>query len=161
MAEPDSTPPGDFDDEELHPVDQARLTSWLQRNAQQYFITRDGIIGGHWNASMFTFPISNDGQMFQVRGTWNRAVAIERREELIAFFNERHMRHPWPKCYLMVLDDGSVRVATAVTTAIGLGLSQHQLDRAIRIALANSLAVFAELSKRYPDPVASPPEPTA
>ncbi|MFV0427514.1 MAG: YbjN domain-containing protein [Beutenbergiaceae bacterium] len=148
------------DGEELRPVDHARLRDWLSRNAKQYFTLADGALGGHWNSSMFTFPFSRDGKLLMIRGVWNRAVAIERREELITFFNVHHSRRPWPKCYLMVLDDGSMRVATAVTTAIGVGLSDRQLDRSVNIGLNNSLRVFAELNKRYPDPILQPPEPT-
>ena len=51
-----------------------------------------------------------------------------------------------------------MRVAADHSVVIGTGLSERQLDRALRVGVTAGLAVFAELDARYPDPVATPPE---
>jgi len=151
-AEPDVT------GHEVRPVDQRRLVAWMRTSGQRYFVSGDGTLGGLWNGCVFTFMIVGQGTVLQVRGQWNRPVAIERRHELIELLNDRHGRSAWPKCFLLVLDDGSIRVAADVGVDIRHGLSDSQLDRALRNGVSAGLGVFAELNDRYPDPVSTPPE---
>lgn len=163
MAEtpPASPEPDDadvLDDHEVRPVDTRRLVAWLRRAKQRYFIGGDGQIGGLWNGCLFTFNIVGQGKVMQVRGQLNRVVSIDRREEMINLVNARHARSAWPKCSLVVLDDGSMRVVADHNTLIGHGLSERQLDRAARVGLASGLAFFGEINARYPDPLASAPE---
>ncbi len=148
----------DIDAHEVRPVDAARLIAWLSRENQRYFVGGDGRVGGIWNGCVFTFVLAGNGRVLQVRGQWNRLVAIERRAEMIEIANARHARSAWPKCFLLVLDDGSMRVAVDHGTVISHGLSERQLDRAMRVGLASGLQVFGELDARFPDPVSSPSE---
>lgn len=143
---------------EVRPVDEQRLRTWMRGSGQRYFIGGDGTLGGLWNGCFFTFMIVGQGTVLQVRGQWNRPVSIERRHELIELLNDRHGRAAWPKCFLLVLDDGSMRVAADVSVVVGHGLSDAQLDRAMRTGVAAGLGAFAELNARYPDPVSGPPE---
>lgn len=143
---------------EVRPVDQRRLLAWMRGSGQRYFVGGDGTLGGLWNGCVFTFMVVGQGNVLQVRGQWSRPVAIERRHELIELLNDRHGRSAWPKCFLLVLDDGSIRVAADVGVVIGHGLSDAQLDRAMRTGVSAGLGVFAELNARYPDPVSTPPE---
>lgn len=154
--------PEDLTDEALEsldvtPVTRDRLVAWMQRNSQRHFIGSDGQLGGVWNGCMFTFALAGKGSALQVRGQWNRHVAIERRQELTTVLNERHARMAWPKVFLLVLDDGSVRVAAERAVFIGAGLSEAQLDRALRGGLASAMAAFADLDTRYPDPISQSP----
>lgn len=153
---PDSE--GDLDQDEVTPVDRQRVIAWMRRTEQRYFVGGDGIVGGIWNGCLFTFNLAGRGAVLQIRGQMNRVVAIERRQELIELFNARHARAAWPKCFLMVLDDGSMRVAADHSTLIAHGLSERQLDRAIRVGLGAGLAAFGEINARYPDPLAHAPE---
>jgi hypothetical protein len=140
------------------PVDSARLAAWFRSSGQRFFVGEDGTIAGIWNACHFTFALVGRGQVLQVRGQWNRVAAIERREELARFIDARHARTSWPTCALSVLDDGSIRVTAVHSVLVSRGLSDPQLERALRVGLSSGLAVFAELTRRYPDPVSAPPE---
>jgi hypothetical protein len=151
-------PEDDLDAHEVRRVDRQRLVAWLRRAEQRYFVGADGTLGGLWNGCPFTFMIVGGSRVLQIRGQWNRPAAIERRSELIELLNARHARVAWPKCFLLVLDDGSMRVAADHSVIIGTGLSERQLDRALRVGVTAGLAVFAELDAHYPDPVATPPE---
>lgn len=155
--EPEQADHGPLDEHEVTGVDRARVIRWMQRTGQRYFVGGDGQIAGLWHGSLFTFGLGGNGSVLQIRGQWHRVVAIERREELTDLLNARHARSAWPKCFLLVLDDGSMRVAAEHSTVIAHGLSERQLDRALRAGLAAALAVFAELTARYPDPLASAP----
>ena len=161
MTEPDPTEPAedaDIDQHEVRPVDQKRIVDWLRRANQRYFISSDGAPGGIWRGCLFTFGIAGKGGVLQIRGQLNRSIAIERRDELLELINERHGRSAWPKCFLMVLDDGSMRIAADTASSIAHGMSERQLDRAIRAGLTAALSTFAEIDARYPDPLATAPE---
>lgn len=158
MPEPEPTDDVDLDVHEVRPVDQARIARWLRRADMRYFAHHEGPIGGIWGGCSFTFGIAGRGGVLQIRGQYNRAVAIERREEIIALLNDRHSRSAWPKCFLMVLDDGSMRIAADHSVSIAHGLSELQLERAIKTGLSAALATFSEIGARYPDPLATAPE---
>lgn len=162
MPETDQSSPGDggdaVDQHEVRDVDKQRIGRWLTRAGMRYFVNKDGPIGGIWSGCLFTFGIAGRGAVLQIRGQYNRVIAIERREELIALINSRHARSAWPKCFLMVLDDGTMRLAADHSVSIAHGLSERQLDRAIRTGLTATLSTFAEIDARYPDPLASAPE---
>lgn len=159
---PPATPGSDdadaLDEHEVRPVDNDRLVAWLRRTGQRFFVGGDDQLGGLWNGCVFTFMIVGQGKVLQIRGQLNRVVTIDRREELIELINARHARAAWPKCSLMVLDDGTMRVVSDHSTLVAYGLSERQLDRAMRVGLASALAVFSEINTRYPDPLAQPPE---
>jgi hypothetical protein len=159
MTEPaEPAEPADLGQHEVRPVDQERLVAWLKRANQRYFVSSEGAVGGVWSGALFTFAIAGKGGVLQIRGQLTRPIALERREELIAMINERHGRTAWPKCSLMVLDDGSMRLAADTASSIAHGMSERQLDRAIRTGLSAALSAFAELNARYPDPLATAPE---
>ncbi|GAB2596025.1 YbjN domain-containing protein [Pseudactinotalea suaedae] len=158
MTEPRPDEHADLDMHEVRPVDQARVARWLRNAGMRYFVNHQGPIGGIWSGCMFTFGIAGRGGVLQIRGQYNRVVAIERREEIIALLNERHARSAWPKCFLMVLDDGSMRIAADHSVSIAHGLSELQLERAIKTGLSAALTTFAEITARYPDPLATAPE---
>ena len=157
-ASPDPDDADVLDGHEVRPVDAQRVVAWLRSNKQRHFVGGDGQIGGIWSGCLFTFGIAGQGRVLQVRGQLNRVVSIDRREELIALVNARHARTAWPKCSLVVLDDGSMRVVAEHSTFIGHGLSERQLDRAVRVGFAAALGFFAEINARYPDPLSLPPE---
>lgn len=162
MSQPDETRPdqgGDaVDKHEVRPVDKRRIALWLREAGMRYFVNDEGPIGGIWSGCLFTFGIAGRGAVLQIRGQYNRVIAIERREELITLINERHGRSAWPKCFLMVLDDGTMRLAADHSVSIAHGLSQQQLERAIRTGLTAAMSVFGEVGARYPDPLATAPE---
>lgn len=162
MPDPEETSPDDggnaVDRHEVRPVDKARVAQWLRDAGMRYFVNNTGPLGGIWSGCLFTFGIAGRGAVLQVRGQYNRVIAIERREEMIALVNARHARTAWPKCFLIVLDDGTMRLAADHSVSIAHGLSEHQLDRAIRTGLTAAMAVFDEVGARYPDPLATAPE---
>lgn len=158
MSEPEPTDDADLDQHEVRPVDQGRVAEWLRNANMRYFVNHDGPIGGIWSGCMFTFGIAGRGGVLQIRGQYNRLIAIERREEIIALLNARHSRSAWPKCFLMVLDDGSMRIAADHSVSIAHGLSEVQLGRAIKTGLSAAMTTFAEINARYPDPLATAPE---
>lgn len=159
MSEPaESADDAEIDQHEVRPVDQKRLLEWLKRANQRYFISSEGAVGGVWSGALFTFALASKGGVLQIRGQLTRPIAIERREEMIALINDRHSRSAWPKCFLMVLDDGSMRLAADTASSIAHGMSERQLERAMRTGLSAALSAFAELNARYPDPLATAPE---
>lgn len=162
MPRPDETPPEEssdaVDEHDVRPVDKRRIAHWLRGAGMRYFVNDEGPIGGLWSGCLFTFGIAGRGAVLQIRGQYNRVIAIERREELIGLINARHARTAWPKCFLMVLDDGTMRLAADHSVSIAHGLSEQQLERAIRTGLTAALSVFGEVGTRYPDPLATAPD---
>lgn len=138
---------------EVHPVSKERVRDLIKRQGHNYLIRPDGQAAGIWNGSLFTFTVTQ--RVFQVRGTWNRNITIERREEMMALINNFHARNPWPKCLLQVLDDGTMRLTAEMDTPISAGASDQQLGRAIRLGVGASLSLFKQLGDKYPDPLMS------
>ncbi|TDE90793.1 YbjN domain-containing protein [Occultella glacieicola] len=166
MAASDHAQPDPADDaagseaalsEDVLPVDRDRLKAWLREHDQKFFVSDDSHLGGLWNGHVFTVALAGANEVLQIRAQWNRRITIERRAELMDFVNARHARTLWPKCFLLVHDDGTMRFCAESATPLRAGLSEHQLGRAIRAAITTALAVFAELDDRYPDPVLQAP----
>jgi hypothetical protein len=140
------------------PLTRERLTAQLHALGYHYFVDSEGDVGGLWFGRLFHFFLIGDRrQVLQVRGRWNRRIAIERLPEVLALCDRWNRELLWPKCYVRVLDDGRVHVMAEVSTPFGAGATDAQIRTCIQNGLATSGVVFDALDERYPDPAGSPP----
>lgn len=140
---------------EVLPVTAERVRGILASQGHQYLLRPNGQPAGVWNGSLFTFTATD--RVLQIRGTWSRNISMERRGEFMTIINNIHLRNPWPKCLLQVMDDGTMRLTAEMDTSIVTGLSDQQLTRAIRLGIGSALSIFKQLSDKYPDPLMSGP----
>lgn len=130
-----------------------RLVAAMRRHGYHYLTDERGDLCGLWGYRFFSFHIV-ENRILQVRGRWTRLGHIERLGELLDLCESWNRHHPYPKCYVRVQDDGRIPVLTEIAVPIGSGLTDEQLDNHLQIGLAAGTAVFDELDRRYPDPVA-------
>lgn len=144
--------------ERPRPLSTERLTERLASLRYHYFVDSEGDVGGLWHGRLFHFYLFGDRQqVLQVRGRWNRRIAIERLGETLALCDRWNRELVWPKCYVRVLDDGYVHVMAEVSTPLGSGVTDAQLATHIQNGLTHARAVFDALDERFPDPAARPP----
>lgn len=140
------------------PLTHQRVRAWLTEQGYAYFVDGDGDLGGLWRSRLFFFFVLGDDQeILQVRGQWNRSFAIERMPELLELCNAWNGDRVWPKAYLRVRDDGSVHAVCEVSTDLGDGVTDAQLDELLACGLSSAAAFFDELDEAYPDPAGTAP----
>ena len=140
------------------PLTIARIVAWFEGNQFSYFVDNDGDIGGLWRGRLFYFFLFGDeSEILQVRGQWNREVAIERLEEVLEACNEWNADRIWPKAYVRVRDNGMVHVIAEVATDLEHGVTDAQLGQLLNCGLSTANLMFDTLDELYPDPAAVAP----
>jgi len=135
-----------------------RIVEWITDSGYSYFVDSDGDVGGLWHGRLFYFLLfGNDDEILQVRGQWNRDLAIERLEEILEFCNEWNADRIWPKTYTRVRDNGMVQVFTEVTVDLEHGVTDDQLDQLLQCGLSTGSMFFDALDEFYPDPARQAP----
>jgi len=140
------------------PLTVARIVEWFEANQFNYFLDNDGDLGGLWRGRLFYFFLfGDDSEILQVRGQWNREVAIERLEEVLEACNEWNADRIWPKAYVRVRDNGRVHVVSEVATDLEHGVTDAQLAQLLHCGLSTGSMLFDAIDEMYPDPAAAAP----
>ena len=140
------------------PVTTERIAQWFVRNDFSYFVDSDGDLGGLWRGRLFYFFLfGEESEILQVRGQWNREVAIERLEEVLDACNEWNADRIWPKAYVRVRDNGMVHVITEVATDLEHGVTDDQLNQLLFCGLSTGSMFFDAIDELYPDPAGVAP----
>jgi hypothetical protein len=135
-----------------------RIIQWTSDSRYTYFVDSDGDVGGMWHGRLFYFLLFGmNKEILQVRGQWNRDLAIERLEEILDFCNEWTADRIWPKAYTRVRDNGMIQVFTEVTVDLEHGVNDDQLDQLLQCGLSTGSMFFDTLDERYPDPARQAP----
>jgi len=139
-------------------VTPARIAAWLTEHDFNYFVDNDGDLGGLWHGRLFYFFLFGDqSEILQVRGQWQREVAIERMAEILDICNEWNTERIWPKAYVRVRDNGRVHVVAEVSLDLEHGATDAQLHQTLQCGLSTGNLFFDALDERYPDPVGVAP----
>lgn len=139
-------------------VTTERIGAWLTDQGFTWFVDDDGDMGGLWRGRLFYFFLFGDEQeILQVRGQWNREVALERLPEVLELCNGWNTDHIWPKAYARVRDDGMVHLTCEVATDLEHGATDAQLGLLLECGLGSAATFFDALAEHYPDPAASAP----
>jgi len=147
-----------YPDDVPSPLTMARIVAWFEANQFSYFVDNDGDVGGLWRGRLFYFFLFGDeSEILQVRGQWNREVAIERLEEVLEACNEWNADRIWPKAYVRVRDNGMVHVIAEVATDLEHGVTDAQLGQLLNCGLSTANLMFDTLDGLYPDPAAVAP----
>ena len=153
--EPGASP---YPDDVPSPLTIARIVAWFEANQFSYFVDNDGDVGGLWRGRLFYFFLFGDqSEILQVRGQWNREVAIERLEEVLEACNEWNADRIWPKAYVRVRDNGMVHVIAEVATDLEHGVTDDQLNQLLFCGLSTGSMFFDSIDELYPDPAAMAP----
>lgn len=158
LGAPARRPPLQRDRAVPSPLTTDRLKSWFRRHDYMYFVDSDGDVGGLWRGRLFYFFLFGERhEILQVRGHWNREIAIERLTEVLEVCNDWNAERIWPKAYVRVRDDGMVHVTCEVATDLEHGVTEDQLGQLLQCGLSSATVFFDMLAERYPDPAAAAP----
>ena len=125
------------------PLSLSRVVEWITDSGYSYFVDSDGDVGGLWHGRLFYFLLFGHGdEILQVRGQWNRDLALERLEEIL---------------YTRVRDNGMIQVFTEVTVDLEHGATDDQLDQLLQCGLSTGSMFFDALDEFYPDPARQAP----
>ena len=140
------------------PLSVARIVGWFESNQFSYFLDSDGDLGGLWRGRLFYFFLfGENSEILQVRGQWNREVAIERLGEVLEACNEWNADRIWPKAYVRVRDNGMVHVISEVATDLEHGVTDAQLSQLLHCGLSTGNMLFDTIDELYPDPATVAP----
>ncbi|QZN84497.1 YbjN domain-containing protein [Cellulomonas sp. C5510] len=146
------------DDGRPAPLTPERVRRWFEDHDFHYFVDNDGDLGGLWRGRLFYFFLFGDQQeILQVRGQWNREIAIERLEEVLDACTEWNAERIWPKAYVRVRDNGMVHVVAEVSTDLEHGATDEQLSQLLFCGVSTSSTFFDAIDELYPDPAAVAP----
>ena len=136
----------------------ARIIAWFEKNQFSYFLDNDGDLGGLWRGRLFYFFLfGEDSEILQIRGQWNREVAIERLDVVLEACNEWNADRIWPKAYARVRDNGMVHVIAEVATDLEHGVTDAQVGQLLHCGLSTSNMLFDAIDELFPDPAAVAP----
>jgi Putative bacterial sensory transduction regulator len=154
-----ATPGTNPDDTDVpSPLTAARIVKWFETNEFSYFLDNDGDVGGLWRGRLYYFFLfGEESEILQIRGQWNREVAIERLEEVLEACNEWNADRIWPKAYVRVRDNGMVHVIAEVATDLERGVTDAQLGQLLNCGLSSGNMLFDAIDELYPDPAAVAP----
>jgi len=140
------------------PLTVARIVEWFESNQFNYFLDNDGDLGGLWRGRLFYFFLfGEDSEILQVRGQWNREVAIERLADVLEACNEWNADRIWPKAYVRVRDNGMVHIISEVATDLEQGVTDAQLSQLLHCGLSTGNMLFDAIDELYPDPATVAP----
>jgi len=140
------------------PLTVARIIAWFEDHDFSYFLDSDGDLGGLWRGRLFYFFLfGEESEILQIRGQWNREVAIERLEVVLEACNEWNADRIWPKAYVRVRDNGMVHVISEVATDLENGVTDPQLSQLLNCGLSTGNMLFDAIDELFPDPAAVAP----
>jgi Putative bacterial sensory transduction regulator len=124
--------PSDGEVQTLAPLTNDLIAHVLTARGYNFGTDDDGDIGGMWDDNLiWFFRRGSQGEMLQVRTLAAAEFSVDDVPRLYAFCNEWNHDRLWPKAFVHVNDDGTVRVFGEVTTDLERGVSHDQLDQLI------------------------------
>lgn len=132
----------------LEPLSNALIAAVLTVRGYAFFTDKDGDIGGKWEENLiYFFRLGDSGEMLQVRTMAATVFTIDDVPALYAFCNVWNHDKLWPKAYVHVNDDGSVRVLGEVVADLERGVTHAQLDQLLGCGIATGCQMSAAVAE--------------
>lgn len=131
-----------------------RITTVLDARDMRYGVDDDGDIGGYWDGHLFYFfRLGGQQEYLQVRGRWNRKVAVEEYARVVDLVNSWNSEKLWPKGYVRA-EGEVVGVYAEHTVDYEHGLTDEQLDLHLACGITTALSLFEHLDEQFPEQAA-------
>jgi Putative bacterial sensory transduction regulator len=138
----------DADPEKLPALSNDMITAALDARAFTYRVDEDGDVFGNWeNNLIYFFRIGEFREMLQVRATAHRAFSTDDLPRLYAFCNSWNHDRLFPKAYVHVARDQSVRVIGEVVSDWEKGVTAAQLDQVMICGIATGCQLSAAVDE--------------
>lgn len=132
------------------PLARQRVDAALTRLGVNHGLDEDGDAYALWDGFMVRFISTGEkGEVFQIRGLWERRPAPEVRTEVLDWINAWHTTHRWPM--LSLHDDGGKLACVAdFTLDLEYGVTDDQLDQFIRCAIGSTGEALTAIAEAFP-----------
>jgi len=122
---------------ELRSLSNEMIAATLDARGFVYRIDADGDICGNWHGNLiYFFRIGEFREMLQVRALTRSVFSTDDVPRLYAFCNAWNHDRLFPKAYVHVADDGTVRVVGEVIADWEKGVTADQLDQVMICGIA-------------------------
>ena len=123
--------------EKLPSLSNEMIAATLDARGFAHQVDADGDICGNWQGNLiYFFRIGEFREMLQVRALTRRVFSTDEVPRLYAFCNAWNHDRLFPKAYVHVADDGSVRVVGEVVADWEKGVTADQLDQVMICGIA-------------------------
>ncbi|MDG4767100.1 YbjN domain-containing protein [Solwaraspora sp. WMMD406] len=121
----------------LRPLTIDLIAEALEARGYQYQTDPDGDLVGRWNDNVIFFSrLGPAGELLRVRTIAAVQFTIDDVPTLYAFCNAWNHDRLWPKTFVHVNDDGSVRVCGEVIADLERGVTPAQLDQLVSCGIS-------------------------
>jgi hypothetical protein len=130
------------------PLSDELVARVLRGHGYAFTVDSDGDIVGRWDDNLiYFFRLGADGEIIQVRTMAARTFDIDDVPRLYAWCNAWNRDRLWPKAFVHVNDDGSVRVCGEVLADLERGVTPAQLDQILSCGIAAGCQMAEALTR--------------
>ncbi|AVT30681.1 MULTISPECIES: YbjN domain-containing protein [unclassified Plantactinospora] len=143
-----SARPGGGRPERLRPLTDELLGSVLGGRGYTCYTDPDGDLVGSWDGNLVYFlRLGEAGEILQIRTMAASRFSVDDVPTLYAFCNAWNRDRLWPKAFVQVNDDGSVRVCGEVVTDLERGVTVRQLDQLLGCGISTGRQMCAAVAE--------------
>ncbi|MDW5323901.1 YbjN domain-containing protein [Plantactinospora sp. KLBMP9567] len=140
--------PGGGRPERLRPLTDELLGTVLGGRGHTCYTDPDGDLVGSWDDNLVYFlRVGEAGEVLQVRTMAASRFSVDDVPVLYAFCNAWNRDRLWPKAFVQVNDDGSVRVCGEVVTDLERGVTVRQLDQLLDCGISTGRQMCAAVAE--------------
>ena len=134
------------------PLSREMVQHVLDAHEFHYVVDDDGDFGGTWGEHRVWFMLMGDKEeIFQVRGTWARAVDPAHKPGLLRVLNEWNRERVFPKLYARLNPSTELLdVHAESSTDLEHGVTAEQLDILLMSGLETAMMAFDHLDTQAP-----------
>ena len=133
------------------PLTNELIAGVLGSHGYSFAVDPDGDLVGRWDDNIiYFFRLGTSGEILQVRTVASRVFGIDDVPRLYGFCNAWNHDRLWPKAFLHVNDDGTVRVLGEVVVDLDAGVSREQLDQLLACGITSGCQLADALEELRP-----------
>jgi hypothetical protein len=132
----------------LLPLTNDLIAGVLDGHGYAFAQDPDGDLVGRWDDNLiFFFRLGRIGEILQVRTLASRVFEIDDVPQLYDFCNGWNQDRLWPKAFVHVNDDGTVRVLGEVVADLEHGVTADQLDQVLTCGISSGCQLADALER--------------
>ncbi|MDG4823683.1 YbjN domain-containing protein [Asanoa sp. WMMD1127] len=132
----------------LLPLTNELIAGVLDGHGYAFAQDADGDLVGRWDDNLiYFFRLGRGGEILQVRTLASRTFGIDDVLPLYTFCNGWNQDRLWPKAFVHVNDDGTVRVVGEVVADLEHGVTADQLDQILACGISSGCQLAETLER--------------
>ncbi|MEV0715924.1 YbjN domain-containing protein [Asanoa sp. NPDC050611] len=132
----------------LLPLTNELIAGVLDGHGYAFAQDTDGDLVGRWDDNLiYFFRLGRDGEILQIRTLASRVFGIDDVLPLYGFCNGWNQDKLWPKAFVHVNDDGTVRVLGEVVADLEHGVTADQLDQLVACGISSGCQLADTLER--------------